>query len=275
MLKTFYRSLFDTDWLVTQRDRFGRAWVYVLVFMGVVSAISAGVLARNLPPVFAQIKTKVEQNVPDFQAELKGGVLTVVGPQQWEIKEEGIRAVFDVRATSTATIDGYRNSDEAVILLTSTTLSVFDNDSGSTQTMPLAEYGDGKWTKADLVQAANWGTQRGAQVLGLIFFGISWLLGVVVKSLYAGVVAVVMWLVFRKNQNFAATWNRRQVWTVALYAITLPTLLQQIGHWTGLMIPGLYTLVLGTVVYLVLRTPVAPVTPKPEADSASVDTHTT
>lgn len=272
MLKTFYRSLFDTDWLATQRNRFGRAWVYVLVFMGVVSAISAGVLARNLPPVFAQIKTKVEQNVPDFQAELKGGVLTVVGPQQWEIKEEGIRAVFDVRATSTATIDGYRNSDEAVILLTSTTLSVFDNDSGSTQTMPLAEYGEGKWTKADLAQAANWGTQRGAQVLGLIFFGVSWLLGVVVKSLYAGVVAVVMWLVFRKNQNFAATWSRRQVWTVALYAITLPTLLQQIGHWTGLMIPGLYTLVLGTVVYLVLRTPVAPVTPKPEADSASVDT---
>jgi len=275
MLKTFYRSLFDTDWLVTQRDRFGRAWVYVLVFMGVVSAISAGVLARNLPPVFAQIKTKVEQNVPDFQAELKGGVLTVVGPQQWEIKEEGVRAVFDVRATSTATIDGYRNSDEAVILLTSTTLSVFDNDSGSTQTMPLAEYGEGAWTKADLVQAANWGTQRGAQVLGLIFFGVSWLLGVVVKSLYAGVVAGVMWLVFRKNQNFAATWSRRQVWTVALYAITLPTLLQQIGHWTGLMIPGLYTLVLGTVVYLVLRTPVAPVTPKPEADSASVGTHTT
>lgn len=261
MLKTFYHSLFDTDWLATQRNRFGRAWLYVLVFMAAVSAISTAVTVRTIKPVLAEFKTKIEQNTPDFQAELKGGILTVNGPQQWEIKENAIHAVLDVRATSTAAIENFRNSSEAVILLTSTTLSIYDNETGSTRVIPLSSYGEGAWTKGDVLAAANWALARGPMIVGVILFFAMWLVGTIGKALYVGLVALVWYLVLRRNPVFAAAWTHRQVWTVGLYALTLPTLVQQIEQWTGFVIPGFYTLILVTIIYLILRTPVVPAEP--------------
>lgn len=261
MLKTFYHSLFDTDWLATQRNRFGRAWLYLFVFMAVVSATSTAVIVRTVTPVLTEVKTKIEQNTPDFQAELKDGVLTVNGPQQWELKHDSLYAVLDVRATSTAAIENYRTSDQTVILLTSTTLSVYDHESGSVQVVPLSTYGQGVWTKADLLATADWAVTRGPWIFGTIFFLAAWLFGSVGKALYAGLVAGVWYLVLRRNPMFAAAWTKRQVWTIGLYALTLPTLVQQIEQWTGFVIPGFYTLILTTIMYLVLRTPVVPAEP--------------
>ncbi len=147
-----------------------------------------------------------------------------------------------------------------MILLTSTTLGI-NNADGSTRTVPLSTYGDGAWTKADLLAATNWAATRGPGLIGAIFFFASWLLGTIVKALYAGLVAWIMCLVMRRNPTFAAAWTHRQAWTVGLYAITLPTLIQQIEQWTGFVVPGLYTLILATIIYLILRTPVAPVEP--------------
>lgn len=272
MLKTFYHSLFDTDWLAAQRNRFGRAWLYVLVFMAAVSAVSTAVIVRTIKPVLVEVKTKIEQNAPDFQAELKSGVLTVNGPQQWEIKENDINIVLDVRTTSTTAIENYRSANEAVILLTSTTLSVYDNETGSTRVVPLSSYGEGSWTKADLLTAVDWVVTRGPTIVGAILFFAMWLLGTIGKALYVGLVTLVWHLVLRRNPAFAAAWTHRQVWTVGLYALTLPTLIQQIEQWTGFAIPGFYTLILATIIYLVLRTPVVPAEPESAQRPAPADT---
>ena len=273
MLKAFYYSLFNIDWLVTQRNRLGWAWLYVTVFLFVISVIVTATTFRMLMPIFTDIKTVVTRETPEFQAELKAGVLTVNGPQQWEFKKSDAQFVMDVRATSTAAIASYRDSSVPVILLTSTTLNVYDNQSARTHTVLLATYGEGNWDKGDLVAAAEWVVTSGVKIMAVAFFVVFWLGGVIGKAAYAGLVALVLWsMLTSRHDALKSAWSWRQVWTVSLFALTLPTLIQQIMRWSGFMIPGLYTLVLGGLVYLALRTPLVPTEPEKTAAPAPVDT---
>lgn len=273
MLKAFYHSLFNTDWLAAQRNRLGFAWLYVTVFLGVLAVFVTAVNMRTVAPILREIKTEVVKQVPDFTAELKAGVLTIDGPQQFAFQDSDLNVVVDVRPTSTAAIADYRNSSVATVLLTSTTLSVYDYNSGKTNILPLATYGELKGSKADLIKGADWLGVNGPKIFTVLFFFIFWLGGLIGKTVYAGVVALILWsMMTNRHDPQHSAWSWRQVWTVSLFALTLPTLIQQIERWFGFYIPGLYTLVLGGLVYLVLRTPVAPVEPEKTPTPAPADT---
>lgn len=273
MIKTFYHSLFDTDWLAFQRNRLGRAWLYVGLFLGGLSLLVTMVVVQNFRPLFLDIRDTVTNEVPEFQAQLQGGVLSVQGPQQWELSKAEVRLVVDVRPTSTVQIENFQTNNTSVILLTSTTLSVFDVAAKYTRVVPLAAYGEGAWTKTDLVAAANWGVAKGTTLLAVVFFVVFWLGNVIGKSLYAGLVALVLWLAMsHRYPSFKVAWSWRQVWTVSLLAITLPTIMVQAASWAGLAIPGLYTMVFVWLVYSVLRTPVVPVEPEKIIKSDTADT---
>lgn len=273
MIKTFYNSLFDTNWLAFQRNRLGRAWLYVIVFLGCLSLLATAVAVQNFRPLFLNIRDTVTNEVPDFQAQLRSGVLSVQGPQQWELAKADVRLMVDVRVTSTVQIANFQTSNTSVILLTSTTLSVFDVAGNYTRVVPLATYGEGDWTKVDLVAATNWGVAKGAPLLAVIFLVVFWLGNVIGKSLYAGLIALVLWLAMsHRYPSFKAAWSWRQVWTVSLLAITLPTIMVQAASWAGVAIPGLYTVVFVWLVYSVLRTPVVPVEPEKIVKSDTADT---
>lgn len=241
--------------------------------MAVLSVFATAINVRALVPILQDIRTEVAKQVSDFTAELKAGVLTIDGPQPWEFKDGNLNMVVDARVTSTAAIADYRDSTMAVLLLTSTTLSVYDNSSGKTNTVPLSVYGEGVATKADLVRVADWAATSGPKIFTVLFFFIFWLGSLIGKAAYAGIVALVVWsMVTSRHDPQGSAWSWRQAWTVSLFALTLPTLLQQTERWFGFYIPGLYTLILGGLVYLVLRTPVVPAEPESKPTAEPIDT---
>lgn len=263
-LKAFYRSLFDTMWLREQRLFVGRAWSYAILMIAIVGALQILPVVMRLPEIFKGLQTAVVA-MPDFTAHIENDQLRVEGlPQPYRAAFGSgagtIELVVDTVSSTTPSIATIVTSSANVVLITARDLTFYDQESGSTQVQSFAGMSGGAedkatFSKADVVKLGDRLVQIGPSVLGALivfFFAVALVVG---KILYLLVIAAIVYWATRARRN---GWTFGQVFTVGLFALTLPTLIATIEFWLSWPMPFLYTFVLVLILVLTIRQPAAP-----------------
>ncbi|MBI5729055.1 MAG: DUF1189 family protein [Candidatus Magasanikbacteria bacterium] len=226
-LVSFYRSLSNLTWLKQQKHATGAAWKYFLLFAVLLTLASAIPLVASFPAAVRELKDKVMSNVPDFQATLKQGTLSVVGfpqPYIYRDKESGFVFVVDTFSTSSVALANYLKEDAGGgIRIGKDEVEMVDSLRGETRTQTWKNFPDYSITKAGLIQkiTAYSGPGMAALIMGLVlilaFFGIA--LGKLWSILFVSLIAYIVSAVARRG------WKWGELFVVGLYATTLPSII--------------------------------------------------
>lgn len=256
-LRTFYHSLFDIDWLRGQRGSAKAAWGYASLFIIVIAIIQIlPVVLFAVPRGLQDVETTVRNDVPDFTAQLKGGVLTVTNLSQPFTREQtsddiNFRVVVDTVSTSSLSVGQFikdKNRD-VVILVTRSALSLYDGNSGQTDVENFSNSPDSTFTKTDLIGVFDKIKEFGVPLIQIIIALAFVVLTYVAKLFYLLILTLLVYVVARIRKW---PWSYKELLTVGLFAITLPTLIQSIGRWFAWPLSPLYTLVFLFLMYAVM-----------------------
>ena len=128
--------------------------------MLVVSIIQFLPLLWGFPRFFQSARNFVEREVPEFRAELKGGLFTVYDVEQPFIKtysddESGKEFIFvlDTVTTTPLNIQDYLPNEDAFgILITRTNAMIYDVNTGDTRIQQWKTIPNQNFTRTDLME---------------------------------------------------------------------------------------------------------------------------
>lgn len=246
--KTFYRCLFDIEWLRTLRKYPRVAWGYATVFIVVIAILQILPTALfALPRGFHEVELALKDTVPDFTANVRGGTLSVEKLAQPFVHEQKtddstFRVAVDTVSTSTVAIESYiKDKDhDAVLLFSRDAVSYYDGSDGQTQVEQFAGSPDSTFTKGDLTAMFDKLKKFGVPLLGVLLTLAFVVFSYLGKLLSLLGLTLIIYVVVRARK---LTWSFKDLWTVGLFALTLPTLIQSIGRWLALPLGPLYTIV--------------------------------
>jgi len=247
LINAFINSLYNLKWISAQRNEKKLAWGYFFVLVFLTSLVISIPSVRLLPIALGTVKTDIENSVPDFNAEFKNGTLNVTKLAQPFItrvnEEKGtLLIVVNTMATSTLNVTEYTTSTEdSVMLISSKNFTFYDSTKINTESFSFTSIKDFSFDKNYVLQ------KLGKVVSGPFMFLIIFVLMVLIyvftvigKLLYLLIWALVVFLI---NLAFKKKWSYGQVYTVSLFAITVPILLQVLANLGGVQIGHFYTLI--------------------------------
>ncbi len=272
---TLYHSLFDIEWLRSMRSNSKAAWGYASIFIGIIAIIHIlPMVLFLLPRGLHDVESALQSEVPEFTAEVKNGVLSVNNLPQPFIREEvsddiTLRLVIDTVTTTPLTVQSFikEKDRDMVILVTRSAVSLYDGSDGTTDVEPISGSPDSVFTKADLVAMFAKIKQLGVPFIQVMVTVGFTLLSYVLKLMYLLILTLIMYVIVRFRK---LSWSYRELLTVGLFALTLPTLIQSIGRWLAMPLNPLYTLVFLFLMYTVVTgekqnaQPATPPTPPAE-----------
>ncbi len=223
-----YHSLFDGMWLYAERTNMRKAWSYFFVFTALVSVLSVVPALVALPAATQMAKQEITKNVPDFSATFMGGRLSVTGLAQPWVREysddgEKFRIVIDTTATSTDAASAYASSTVSMLVVNSRYAQVYNADAGESKTQSFSTVPNATFTKSQLLALVDHFTSPGAYVVLGLVVAIVVFVGAVIGNVWSVFIASLIALLVSRLSRRA--WTLRELFTVGLYAITLPTLI--------------------------------------------------
>lgn len=243
---SFYKSLSNLPWLKAQRLFPGRAWKYFFSFVFLFAVLFSLPFLIPMPSAVQSVKTTFEKDIPDFRAKLTAGKLSITNLQQpfvYRSDANGYIVVADTVSTSSVLVSNFATStDLSSILITSDRLELRNVLSGDARTELWSAVPDFDLTKTDL---ANFLDQiSNIKILPLIILGLFLLiyLGLILSQLYA--ILMVSLLVWLAAKLLGRDWTFRSLFTVGLYAGTLPALLSLVIAFFGFGLTSIYFLAL-------------------------------
>ena len=128
------------------------------------------------------------------------------------------------------------------ILVTRTGATFYEASQSQTRIQEWRDVPNGTFTRTDLIAIVGKVTGVMGYLIApfimlfmFVFWGIAKLIYLAIVSLLVKIIALIG----------KRTWSYGEIFTVGLFALTLPTLLKLLLHWVYLPIAGAYTLILG------------------------------
>lgn len=244
---SFVQSTYNIAWLKERKNDLGKAVSYAILFLLAISVIRDFPILWQLPRVFRDVQHTFVQTVPDFRAEWKGGELEVTNLQQPYIyrmgdgKEAFVLAVDTVSTSTVALEDVVKESPAQGLLITRTGMRIYDAKQGQERVQLWKDVPNTVFTKEQAVTFVNKFTGTFGYLIApliIFFIFVATVIGKFVYLLLVALVVKVVTLFTKVRPTF------KEIYTVGLFAITVPTLLQMLGYWTRFDVPFLYTVVL-------------------------------
>lgn len=220
------------------------AWKYFFILIGFLSALYSIPILFTVPGILQNIQHTIEITLPDnFTAEVKQGTLLISGSVQPLIirpSEYNAVIVLDTISTSTPSLSTYiHEEDRGGVLVSRDTIEIYNGL--QTQAWYVRDFKDGRVTKNDLLHIII--KLRSSVVLPLFLIGlvVAIIVGVIVWKLW-----VLIWVVLSAwiiSQIFHRKWRFGELFIMALYAITLPSVVSIILTLSGILVPWLHFII--------------------------------
>jgi hypothetical protein len=214
-----------------------------------------------LPKGIKEIRTVIDNKIPDsFVAEVKNGTLHIQGIEQpfyynataddsfkelsatSSLKNAFLMVIDTVNPTSSLSLNSLLDKNSASgVLVTQSQVEIYDAKTNRTQIQYIKDIPDGALTKNDIKQFADKLTNPLIAVI-LIFIFIAFYIGTIISKLVSILIVSVIALIVSSISG--KTWKFGELFTVGLFAITLPSVLNSIATLVGVHIPYLFTLIL-------------------------------
>lgn len=249
---SLYRSLFDFRWLKERRNNSGSAWSYFFLFIFLISGLILIPLFVQMPGSLKELRIAAEKNVPDFQADLKGGQLTVNNlAQPYIVKEKDFVLVVDTATTTNIQVKNWLETPAmSGVLITKDQFEIYNAPEKSTRIQSWKDIPDYSTTKGDLLAMADKILKPAAlYLIGLIMF-VGAFIGLTVTKLLT--LLIVTFLAFTINNFAKKGWTFKQLFNVGLFAVTLPSVLIIALGWVGGRVSFVYSLILLAVLLVVI-----------------------
>lgn len=228
----FRNSLYNVAWLKRQKSHPGQAWSYFFIFVWCLAIVKTVPVLITLPGFARDLRQELTTSVPDFSAALKNGELAVTGLDQPFIHrapDENLVVVVDTVSTSSQALSAFLLSGESGILVTKSAVEIFDAKRGEGQTQQWKDAPDFSIDKAKLVDWINRFLRPGIVILAGIMVTVALLVASLVAQLVVLLIASL--LTFFASAVTGRGWKFAELFTVALYATTLPSLLALVFGW--------------------------------------------
>ncbi len=218
---SFYHSLFDFEWLKALRTNRRGAWRYFLTLVTVITILES-LLFASVIPALRLFRDSIEADIPAFSATVADGRLSVTGLEQpflFESPEEDFAFLVDSTTTTLPTrMERY-----------GTSLSVLADrfevrsPAGGTERESFTSFPSGTLTRDQVVSAFRWITSVKGIALIFVMTVVVIFIGTFVFNLLVILfTAFITWLIARFAKR---SWRFGELFTVGLYAITLPVAL--------------------------------------------------
>ncbi len=243
LITSFYKSITNLSWLKSQKKAGGAAWGYFFLLSLIITIAFCVPVAARLPGFFNEFRQTFVDKIPEFTATIQDGQLSIQGIEQPYILRSGdndkIAVIVDTVTTTPVRVQDFLQEDESGILVTKDVMEIYNNSNGQDK---LTYWKDVKenvtTTRADVVSFAN--TFMGGwfiaflSVLLLIFFYIFTIASKLFAILMVSVVLIIVSNIAKKG------WTFGELFTVSLYATTLPSLIALILPWVGVNVSLLH-----------------------------------
>lgn len=258
--KSVAESTYNFAWLRTRRGEPKKAWAYAILFILVITIIQFVPGFWQFPKFAQEFRTAAADKLPDFTAQFKNGELYVTGlaqPYIQRLNEEGkpdFLLVIDTTATSTPGYQDYiTGPDQNIILITKTGFSNYTSRTNNARFQGWQVFsnalGDRTFTKADLVNGMNKYAGLFTWLFVPVVILVMFVFTTIGKLIYLAAVALVVKIIAAIGKR---PWKFGEIYTVGLFALTLPTALQVPMFYTGFRLPFIYSAVLLTYLLIVI-----------------------
>lgn len=244
--RSIYNSLHDIQWIRDQRSTPGKAWSYFLPFVLLTTMLLVLPMLWKIPGALTTVSRAIESDTSDFTVSMTNGVLSVDGltqPFVYTVQEDNqppFKVIIDTSAVATSSIAAYLDpATEAGMLVTSDMVQVYEVETKKTEAQSFVDVPNFSVTKSDLLAKYQEFSSGGLRVvLGMLAIGV-YLMYLVGKIFYVLFFSLVFLIMCRLKKT---SWRFRELFTVGLYVVTVPTVISLVLHYSGLIIPFLPTL---------------------------------
>ncbi len=246
--RSLYNSLFNVQWL---RARFlfpAQAWGYFFLLALFLSVFSLIPVVVMVPGAIRLVRSSIETKVPNFDVSVQDGALSVSGianPYSVSSEESGKNLTLYVDTVATTTFDARelaQGPNGAVILATKDALEIYDKEQGRDQVIPWKNVGDFSFTKQMLLtQFDRYTSPAVLPFIGLLVLVITYVGFVIAKLVSILIVTLIVLVVCRIAGR---PWRFAQLYTIGLYAFTLPSLIALVLFLIGLPVASIHFLAL-------------------------------
>jgi maltodextrin utilization protein YvdJ len=256
-LQAFVKSLYDIEWLRGQKKNGKQSATYVVLLILLLSIVFSIFALFQLDRVGNQLRTKVLDQIPEFELMMEDGVLSVSGLEQPymysfdEDTDDSFLLYVDTVTTSSLSLEDLDiEKDKNIMMVTREKMTIFDMESGSTQINDYKEIPNESLTKAEVESWYDGLMNRKITIFTVILVVTFVLLGIgkMIYLLMLALIAFTIQQILKKGYVFG------EMFTMGLFAITAPSIVVMILRMFGYGVPYLYTLlVMGyllTVVFL-------------------------
>jgi hypothetical protein len=251
-LKDFFSSLqsslYDIHWLKLQKTQRKKAWRYFFVLMVVMLVFLNIHWLWTIPRQANDLFQEVKGDLPHFVMELKGGELYITEldqPYIWEEEDQSgdkFTIYVDTVNTSTPTaLEIFEGGGEG-LMITRDQITASQKDGVEMRSYQMRDFDEAGPISSD--QILSWTENFVGRTLPLlvpVFLFLVFLFGSSGKLFYLLIVSLIVWSVGKLSKT---PLKYGEVFTIGLFAVTLPTLVVKLlGMW-GHHIPYLYTIIL-------------------------------
>lgn len=243
---TFYRSLFDLNWLKENKNKAKKAWGYFFVFMLAITLFQIGPTLIGMPKAVREFRDDVEQKVPDFVAHVKDGELSIeklVQPFVYEAKGDGkdtFKILVDANTTTTFSTEEVFRGFETGILITKTKVIVKES-ADKESSMNFSNMPNKDFSKTGIIGLMDKFKGIVVFVFSILFIAFIYLVMSISKLIFLLIISLLTMVVCSIAKK---AYKFNEIYTIGLFAITLPTLIKTIEFWLGFSVPLVYTMVL-------------------------------
>ncbi|MFH0857867.1 MAG: DUF1189 family protein [Candidatus Magasanikbacteria bacterium] len=246
--KAFYSNFTKPLWVTENKNKTGHAFGYFFLFVLFFTFLTFIPLFVGLPQGLTLVDNFLEEKVPNFTLTLADEKLSLENiPQPYIYGPNEDNFYFQIDTTKTAESikaesgDMVNDASLSGLLIGQDEIHFFDNTSGQYQIQKISDFsGNFSFTRDDVrakIQSINTITKTTGIVLFLILIASFFIsLG---KLMYLFMVAGIFSLIVSKKTTYKFT----EIFTMGLYAITIPTLIKVILPF----IPFLYTISLAVL----------------------------
>ncbi len=278
IVTAFYKSMYSMTWLAEHRVSFGRALGYFFIFFFGIVLIGGYGVAREFPSKALTYWDEVSGSAPEFTVSVQQETLSINGLEQpyRHVFDSGDGETFlvyvDTVTTSSVSIEDARGdvSDKiSTVILTSKLVKIYDQNLKNVQTENFKNVPSFSLTKEQLSEKiATFFQKTMPWLLVLMALFVTFFLGMW-KLLYIGFVAWLVYVVARADHKPVTYW---QVFTIGVYALTVPTLVQLLMFMTAVPAPYVYSIVLlgymfGAIFYGIKKSQQPPMLDLPPPES--------
>lgn len=225
---SLYNSLYNFKWLRQQKDSTRWAWGYFFLLTFLVAGLIVIPTAFKYFSEAPAWKTKMIQEVPEFQATIKNGQLNVTGlSQPYTKKYDQLVIAVDTVSTGTLSVKQFVSGDKEVgILATKDRLEFYNPQDQSVKVQNFTSVGEFVTDRAHVLSNVDKILSRQMLSLFTLAFALIILLYLVIGNLISVFFFSLVFYQWSKKRNL--DYSFKQVFTIGLFAITLPLILEQL-----------------------------------------------